>query len=276
MKYLDILKNYDKAIVTESEKLNLIYKQLVNEGCCNANDKSGKKTCVGEEVENEPSRKTMTEFDESMCDEDKMRSPEEYYGTDVETDVEQYAPQATDGDTKQEAVSTDDASEQETMTRDQFFQGYEDETTPKEIVHEDGDKDTDTAEDIDDTEVADGDTEPASTEKTHSEVADGDDESASAEEATDDENNKSTVVSASELFAGSDDSQDDATNESECVKENTHNFNNAQEWLDSFNESEEEDKGKEDKGEDKEEDDDKGEEDKEEEKGEDEEGEEEE
>ena len=112
MKYLDILKNYDKAIVTESEKLNLIYKQLVNEGCCNTNDKSCEKTCVGEEVENEPSRKTMTEFDESMCDEDKMRSPEEYYGTDVETDVEQDAPQSTDGDIEQEAVSMDGGSEQ--------------------------------------------------------------------------------------------------------------------------------------------------------------------
>jgi len=89
MKYLDILKKYDNAIVTESKKLEDIYNQLVKEGCCEkeeldegCNEEEGKKepcedgSCLKEDEDSQKdSDKTMTEFKESEDDnisEDKM------------------------------------------------------------------------------------------------------------------------------------------------------------------------------------------------------------
>ena len=81
MKYLDILKEYDKAIVTESKKLDSIYKKLIGESCdcgkpdcpeCNAQKENLEEGCD----------KGKIEFDEGEEDggkqDKKMMPPEKF------------------------------------------------------------------------------------------------------------------------------------------------------------------------------------------------------
>ena len=80
MKYLDVLKEYDKAIVSESKRLDSIYKKLIGESCdCGKEDcpECGKKKELDEGCD-----KGKIEFDEGDAEggkqDKKMMPPEEF------------------------------------------------------------------------------------------------------------------------------------------------------------------------------------------------------
>lgn len=87
MKYLDILKEYDRAIVSESRKLDEIYAKLVGESCTcgKCEECKAREEADGEEVKEGCDRdKRMTEFSEGEKEDGKsdkkMLTKDDFFG----------------------------------------------------------------------------------------------------------------------------------------------------------------------------------------------------
>lgn len=114
MKYLDILKEYDKAIISESKKLDDMYKKLLGESCetdapTDADDEEKK---VDEGCDKEKQMREFSEGEKKDGKSDKkMLSKEEFFKTDTDDDSEKDSDdgeKTDDDEAKKEEVDEDD------------------------------------------------------------------------------------------------------------------------------------------------------------------------
>ena len=242
MKYLDILKDYDKAIVSESKKLDDIYKKLLGESCCDDDGKTGdegkekvnegEKTCdCGKEDcpicgkksvdENEDKEKQMREFNEGENSDGKsakkMLSKDEFFGKEDGGDENK----SDDGEKKtDDGAKSDDGEkkvDEDDILKGGLHNGHVDENENGEKKTDDGEK-TDDGDDSSKTD--DG--------------AKADDGEKKVDEGADD----NLKMSASDLFSENDDDStktDDGANSDDANADDASKADDGEKKVDEAN-----------------------------------------
>ena len=203
MKFFNILKEYNNAIIKENKRLNSIYKTLLRESGDDLDDISDTEAIDDCDILEKDDDVNPENCDDSSCNEDDFDEM-------LEASIED----------KSSEVTKDDTADNDLLVASEFFRENEDEV-------EDEDAATNEVEDLDDSETAEYDEAKRFFAK--------DDEDGKVD--TQKKNSSSDeLMSAEEFFA--EDDKDDEDDKDGDLKKNTDDLMTADEFFGTTNEAE--------------------------------------